>query len=203
MSETFSFVAPVMPKQRRFDPFALRIGVAAAVLVTLVGAFAVFVVTHERMADARGAAAETAQRADEQARSVASASAPPPDPAVARLLDGDARRAAERALALAQGSLAADGTWAHARAADLAEQSTSYLLVDGPSSSPQIVSVYVSGDVWGAAVLGTSGACYWVSASSAGPVRYGTGPTCTGEAALGAEGRSWSVRGREPAAHGT
>ena len=197
MSETFTFVAPIMPKQRRFDPFTVRVGIAAVFFVTLVGAFAVFVVSHEHLADARGAAAETAQLAQEQARVVASVSAAAPDPAVARLLDGDARRAAERALALAQASLADESSWANAEATDLATRPTSYLFVDGPSSSPQIVSVHEAGDVWGAAVLGTSGACYWVSASTAGVVRYGIGGTCTGEAALGAGARSWSPPGAE------
>jgi hypothetical protein len=201
MSETFTFVAPIMPK-RRFDPFALRIGIAAAVFVTLVGVFAVFVVSHEHLADARREAAETAQRAQEQARAAASAS-PAPDPALARLLDGDARQAAERALALARTSLASAGSWAHAEAADLATGPTNFLFVDGPSSSPQIVSVHASGDVWGAAVLGTTGVCYWVSASTTGPVRYGTGSTCTGQAALGADARSWSAGAREPAVRGT
>jgi hypothetical protein len=202
MSETFTFIAPIMPK-RRFDPFALRIGIAAAVFMTFVGVFAVFVVSHEHLADARREAAETAQRAQEQARAAASASPAQPDPALARLLDGDARQAAERALALARTSLASAGSWARAEAADLATGPTSYLFVDGPSSSPQIVSVYASDNVWGAAVLGTSGVCYWVSASTTGPVRYGTGSTCTGQAALGADNRSWSAGGREAAPRGT
>src|SRR6266550_1520978 len=108
MSETFTFVAPIMPKQRRFDPFALRIGIAAVIFATLVVAFAVFVVSHEHLADARGAAAETAQLAQEQARAVAASASPAAsDPALVRLLDGDARAAAERTLALAQASLAA------------------------------------------------------------------------------------------------
>src|SRR5439155_24942181 len=87
MSETFTFVAPIMPKQRRFDPFTVRIGIAAAVFATLVAAFATFVVSHEHLADARGAAAENAQLAQERARADASAFPAPPDPAVARLLD--------------------------------------------------------------------------------------------------------------------
>src|SRR5436309_7685380 len=136
MSETFTFVAPIMPKQRRFDPFTVRIGIAAAVFATLVAAFATFVVSHEHLADARGAAAENAQLAQERARADASAFPAPPDPAVARLLDSDARRAAERALALAQGSLAGEGSWTNAEATDLATRPTSYLFVDGPSSSP-------------------------------------------------------------------
>jgi hypothetical protein len=164
---------------------------ALAVLVTTVGAFAAFVVSHERTADARGAAARSAEVAVAEARAAASASPARPDPALARLLDGDARVAAERALELAQNSSATTGSWVRAAATDLARLPTTYLFVDGPSTSPRIVSVHVEGRSWAAAVLGTSGTCYWVSATTGGAVRFGTGTACTGQAAVAADGRSW------------
>jgi hypothetical protein len=191
MSEIFTHVAPVMPR-RQFDPFVVHVGAATAIFVTFLIGFSTFVVSHEHAADARRAAAQSAAVAEAQARAAALAS-PRPDPALARLMDGDARAAADRALQLAARSLAASSSWTHAEATDLARQPTTYLFVDGPSSSPDIVSVHVAGAEWGAAVLGTSGACYWVSASTTGSVRYGMGRTCTGQAALGADRASWSM----------
>jgi hypothetical protein len=198
MSEAFSHVAPVMPR-RRLDPFVMQLVTAVAVFVTTVGVFAAFVVSHERAADARGAAARSTEVAEAEARASAAASPARLDPALARLLDGDARVAAERALELAQKSFTATSSWVRAAATDLARLPTTYLFVDGPSTSPQIVSVHVDGRWWAAAVLGTSGTCYWVSATTNGAVRFGTGTACTGQAALAADWRSWPTD-RSPAA---
>ena len=110
MSDTFTFIAPVMPR-RHVDPFAVKLVTFGVVLLLLVSAFATFVVAKERSADVRHAALEAQEQAQEQANadrlaSIPDAAAAVPDPittgpvpaGVAKLLDGPARDAAERAL---------------------------------------------------------------------------------------------------------
>src|SRR5439155_720102 len=109
---------------------------------------------------------------------------------VAKLLDGQARDAAERALALARGALGR-GDLAALGAAQLAEADPTLLFVDGASTAPSIVSFAVSGGVWAAAVMGPSGACYGVSIDTHGVVRYDRSRPCTGQAALAAARTTW------------
>ncbi len=180
MSDTFTFIAPVMPR-RQVDPFAVRLVTSGVILLLLVSAFATFVVAKERSADVRHAALEAQERAQEQANadrlaSIPDAAASVPDPittgpapaGVAKLLDGPARDAAQ-----------------------LADADPTLLFVDGPSTAPTIVSVAVSGGVWAAAVMGLSGACYGVSIDAHGAVRYGHAGACTGRAALAAAETAW------------
>jgi hypothetical protein len=68
MSDTFTFVAPVMAR-RRLDPFATRFVALALALVVVVAALGTFVVRAERAADARRAGLQ----AQEDAREVAEA----------------------------------------------------------------------------------------------------------------------------------
>jgi len=202
MSDTFTFVAPAMPR-RRLDPFAARLIALMLVLAVLVAAFATFVVRAERAADARRAALEAEQAAREQAgseRVVSPAQAaydlhqttPTTVPGgVARLLDEQAREAAERALALARGALASHADLSATGMTQLAHGDEALLFVDGPSTAPTIVSVSEDGRAWGAAVLGASGTCYWVSLGADGAARYDRGADCTGQAALAAARAAW------------
>jgi hypothetical protein len=202
MSDTFTFIAPVMPR-RQVDPFAVKLVTSGVVLLLLVSAFATFVVAKERSADIRHAALEAQERAQEQATadrlaSIPDAAAAVPDPivtgtvpaGVAKLLDGPARDAAERALALARGELGR-GDLAATDAAQLADADPTLLFVDGPSTAPTIVSVAVSAGVWAAAVMGLSGECYGVSIDTHGAVRYGHAGACTGRAALASAQTAW------------
>ncbi|HEX9299964.1 MAG TPA: hypothetical protein VF968_07515 [Actinomycetota bacterium] len=201
MSDTFTFIAPVMPR-RRADPFAVKLATVGLVLIVLISGFATFVVAQERAADARHAALEARTRAEASATADRLAVTPVPavadDPVVAgpvpggvaNLLDGQARDAAERALALARSALGG-GDLATAGATALSDADPSLLFVDGPSTAPSIVSVAVSGGVWAAAVMGPSGACYWVSFDTHGVVRYDRSRACTGQAALGAAHTAW------------
>jgi hypothetical protein len=202
MSDTFTFIAPVMPR-RQVDPFALKLVTSGVVLLVLVSAFAAFVVAKEHSADGRHAALEAQQRAQEQANadrlaSIPAVAAAVPDPIatgpvpaeVAKLLDGPARDAAERALALARAALGR-GDLAATDAATLADADPTLLFVDGPSTAPTIVSVAVNGGVWAAAALGLSGECYGVSIDAHGVVRYGHATACTGRAALAAAETAW------------
>jgi len=201
MSDTFTFVAPVMPK-RRLDPFAARLIAAGLVLAVAISAFGTFVVRAEREADARRAVLEAQQAAGERAQAqqlaleaqagFAQRDAMSDVPAgVARLLDEQARVAADRALTLAQGALGHAGGLSAAGVSQLTQQDGSLLFVDGPSTAPTIVSVAEAAGVWGAAAMGPSGTCYWVSLAAGGDVRYGRGTPCTGRAALGATGSAW------------
>ena len=200
VSDTFTFIAPVMPR-RRADPFAVKLAVFGVVLLLLVSAFATFVVAQERSADARHAALEARTAAEEQANADRLASIPdaaatgsvaagPVPGGVAKLLDGQARDAAERALALARGALGR-GDLGAAGVAQLTDADPTLLFVDGASTAPTIVSVALSGGTWAAAVMGPSGACYGVSLDTQGVVRYGRSRPCTGQAALAAAGKAW------------
>jgi hypothetical protein len=200
VSDTFTFIAPVMPR-RRTDPFAVKLAAFGVVLLLLISAFATFVVAQERSADARHAALEAGTAAEQQANADRLASIPaaastdpvvtgPVPGGVAKLLDGQARDAAERALALARGALGR-GDLGAAGAAQLADADPTLLFVDGASTAPTIVSVTVSGGVWAAAVMGPSGRCYGVSLDPHGVVRYDRSRPCTGQAALAAATAAW------------
>ena len=200
VSDTFTFIAPVMPR-RRADPFAVKLAMCGVILLLLISAFATFVVAQERSADVRHAALEARTAAEEQANanrlaSIPGAAATDPVAAgavpggVAKLLDGQARDATERALALARGALGR-GDLGAAGAAQLADADPTLLFVDGASTAPTIVSVALNGGVWAAAVMGPSGVCYGVSLDTQGVVRYDRSRPCTGQAALAAAGSAW------------
>ena len=200
VSDTFTFIAPVMPR-RRADPFAVKLATFGVVLLLLISAFTTFVVAQERSADARHAALEARAAAAEQANADRLASTPgaadtdpvaagPVPGGVAKLLDGQARDAAERALALARGALGR-GDLGAAGVAQLADADPTLLFFDGASTAPTIVSVALGGDSWGAAVMGPSGACYGVSLDTHGVVRYDRSRPCTGRAALAAARAAW------------
>lgn len=188
MSDTFSYIAPVMPR-RRVDPFALKLAVTSSVLVALFGAFAAFVISHERAADRRRDAIEEQLVADQQARTQALLD--PASIAEAATLDIGAKSAAVDALAAARDVWTQTSLLSEAGTARLAVLRPDLIFVDGPSTAPTIVSVSASDVSWAAAVMGPSGACYWVRVNAEGEARYGSGRACTGEAALSASHLSW------------
>jgi hypothetical protein len=188
MDDSFHYIAQVMPR-RRVDPFALRLAAFAAFAVAAVAGFAWFAIQHERAADAT-AQANAAER--EAAAQVAIV--PQGDDAetgVFRTLDEEARTAATNALDLAAKIFAGTDSYETAGPAQLTEQQPSLLFVDGPSTSPAIVSVDASETSWAAAVMGPSGDCYWIRAAADGAVAYGTGRACTGADARSADARAW------------
>lgn len=189
MNDTFTFIAPVMPR-RTVDPFALRLAIAAGVFVLVVGAFGAFVMQHERSADAARAVLEERMMAQAEARADAVPDART-DPDVAALLDSQARSSVTRALELAQTAFVETQDFAAAGPSELTLAQPSMLFVDGPSTSPAVVSVQAIGSIWSAAVMAPSGLCYWISADADGDVSYDTGRACTGEAAAAADGRAW------------
>jgi hypothetical protein len=189
MDDTFSFIAPVMPR-RTFDPFALRLAASAAVFVLLVGAFGAFVVQRERVADARRAVLERQVLAQAEARAEAVGDLQL-QPDVAAILDSQARSSATRALELATMVALDAGDLSQAGPAQLSLAQPSMLFVDGMSTSPSVVSVEATAKEWAAAVMAPSGLCYWVSIDLDGETLYGTGRACTGSAAFAADATAW------------
>lgn len=189
MDDTFSFVAPVMPR-RTVDPFALRLASAAAAFVFLAGAFAAFVIRQEHVADARRAVLERQVLAQSEARAEMLPD-PRTEPEVVALLDSQARSSATRALELATSVGLQAGDLTAAGPGQLTQAQPSMLFVDGLSTSPSVVSVRATADRWSAAVMAASGLCYWVSLLPDGTTAYGTGRACTGAAAVAADGTAW------------
>jgi hypothetical protein len=66
--------------------------------------------------------------------------------------------------------------------------------VDANTSStrPGQISIYATDTVWAAAVLARPGACFYLKLDASKSItRYGAGTTCTGVAALSADGGEW------------
>jgi hypothetical protein len=189
MDETFAFIAPVMPR-RTVHPIAVKAGVISFVFVAVVGALGVFVVQHEQAADAarNRLAAQTA--AIEQQRIAATEASANVPVGMAGTLDQVARDAAEGSLGYAQAAWAADHSFDGAGPGELATIGSELLFVDGPSTSPRIVSVATDDRIWAAAVASPEG-CVWISLLGDGTVARDRGTECTGAAALTASGDGW------------
>ena len=76
------------------------------------------------------------------------------------------------------------------------EQALTYRAGNLASTGPRNVSVAPSGapfQSWSAAARSQSGRCFWIRdiATAGGGTRYGSGATCTGNAAAAAAGTSW------------
>jgi hypothetical protein len=174
MDDAFSFHAPAEVLRRRVDPRLLRTAVLATVVMTVTVAFGRWVVESERASDRRAASSEAAA------------------PVLATVpADAAAQDAAATSLTIAR-DLVADGrALADIGPALLAEEQPDLIFVDGPSTTPAIVSVAGGPRTWAAAVMGPTGTCFWVKTTAAGLVRYDTGPVCTGEAAAAAAAIAW------------
>jgi hypothetical protein len=81
-------------------------------------------------------------------------------------------------------TLLTDGSLLAATPARLSELQPGYTYVDGPSTTPRIVSVATSDDVWAAVARSPEGGCLWILVWSAGDVTRGDGPACTGAETL-------------------
>lgn len=179
MDDTFAYRADRMPR-RRIDPLAMKAAVAAACVVAVTGVFAKLVVDSERRSVARAESPSSQAGADAGADLGAEITPGFVDPEV----DAPARSAAETALAAAVDTLARGRAPAEAGTTELAGLDTGLIFVDGPSTSAQVVSLAWSGDVWAAAVMGGSGTCFYARLTVDGVQTFGTGSTCTGDAAL-------------------
>lgn len=185
MDDTFQFRADRMPR-RQVDPLAIRAAVIAGLLVAAVGVFAKVAIDSERRSFEVEAAPEVVVSTIEGA-GASDALSVAPDPA----LEAVARTSAQDALAAARAVLRADGALDGAGPLQLSAIRTDLIFVDGPSAVSEVVSVAGSASVWGAAVMSESGTCFYVRLTDHRRVSYGTGDTCTGQAALGASERAW------------
>ena len=181
MDGTFSY--KTTERQRRLDPRALKLAVAAGLLVFVVGSFARWVIDSERASFAKVHAAEQA----------AAASSPLPEspPVDAVTADAVTADSAERALTAARVAIGANGNLADASPEQLTQIDPGLTYVVGPSAQPQVVSVASTRKAWAAAVMSSSGTCFYLRLAAGDSVTYGTGLDCTGTAALAASGPSW------------
>jgi hypothetical protein len=99
-------------------------------------------------------------------------------------MDASAEEAIGLALAAAEVAFSTHGSFLDATPARLTSLQPGYSFVDGPSTTPEIVSVAATADTWAAAVQGYGGTCFWVRAAALGNVTHGIGSDCTGAAAL-------------------
>jgi hypothetical protein len=95
------------------------------------------------------------------------------------------------ALAAAKTLYMDTGTYDGMGPADLAGVEPSFAYTDGPSPTPQTISVVMQGSTAGLAAMSPSGTCFYLRDDGAGGVTYGSGTECTGTAALGATAASW------------
>ena len=182
MDEGFSFRAPPVRLRDRIHRRVVKhLSLALLVVVAATG-FAQWVIESERRSqtfvDRRSI--EPAFASEEASSSTV-------------VVDAPARADAVRALTTARHATRGARTVRLAGPRELSGIERTLVFTDGPSSAEGIVSVAVTGRRWGAAVLGTSGTCYWVSLTH-GDASFGigTGDPCTGVAALAARGPGWS-----------
>jgi hypothetical protein len=81
------------------------------------------------------------------------------------------------------------GSFTSAGPEQLAAIEPAFRYVDGshPSTGANVVSVMASDQAWGAAVLSSSGTCFFIRVVGTAQA-FGSGEPCTGEAAMGATG---------------
>jgi hypothetical protein len=180
MDEGFSFGQPAKRRVKQGARRPARIGRSAVPLIVflaiglVLAGIAAFVVLRgageagERVAAARSDTISTIDRAND---------------AAAQATIGQAVVAARTAWADA-GAFPTDPA-----ALTALEPSATFTL--GASTGPGVVSVSIDPSVFAAAVRSASGTCWWVKLDTAGITTYGSGGTCTGEAARAADAPSW------------
>jgi hypothetical protein len=99
--------------------------------------------------------------------------------------DAQAQANLQTAMVAAQQAYAADGSWAGAGPSKLRQIEPSLTYVSGASSGPNVVSVASGGTSWSAAILSSSGMCFFAVASTAGGTHTGSGkaPSCVASSA--------------------
>jgi hypothetical protein len=97
------------------------------------------------------------------------------------------------ALQTAKTTLLDDSSYGSAGSGQLSllDPSLTYVEATQPSTGPDVVSVEAGHGAWGAALLSSSGTCFYVRDVLPGGTAYGTGDVCTGEAAMGATASSF------------
>jgi hypothetical protein len=173
MDDSFAFRTTV-PLRRRFDPTMVRLAVFLTLVVTGVGLFSSWVVASEWNSFSR-----TSRREVPTESEVA-----PTESLTGSSTEAAAEEATEIALGAARVAFSAHRSFLDAGPAQLSVLEPAYTFVDGPSTTPEIVSVAATTDVWAAAVQVPGGMCLWIRATGSGDVTHGFGSDCTGSAAL-------------------
>lgn len=171
MSDPFGLNDPLRAGRRPSNMSSfLVIAVAVAIAATLVGA-ALLVMKRggEAAADAAGEAVTT----------------------IARAREAQAQVSLQVAVRAALAIQAETGGLVGATPEALGAYDPALTFTSASSTGPQVVSVAVVGDAWGAATRSGPGSCQWVRLDAQGAVAYGAGPGCTGTAALSASRTSW------------
>jgi hypothetical protein len=93
------------------------------------------------------------------------------------------------ALSAATTAFMEGGSFTSADPDELSALEPAFRYVDGshPSTGANVVSVEATDQAWGAAVLSSSGTCFFIRAVGTAQA-FGSGDPCTGEAAMGATG---------------
>ena len=104
--------------------------------------------------------------------------------------DVEAQTTEQQAITAVQELYAEQGSFDGVTVAALKHFEPAFSYTDNASTGPKVIAVGASSSGVGLAVLSQSGTCFYlhIAASS---VRYGTGTTCTGTAALSASAASW------------
>jgi len=112
------------------------------------------------------------------------------DAAIDRAQDVQAQLTGSSAIQSVHAVYASAGSFELVTPQALKEYEPTFTYTADASTEPNTVSVKSTSDGVGVAVYSSSGTCLYAHIASAG-VTYGTGPTCTGEAALQASKPAW------------
>ena len=190
MSDTFAFRGNPIPLRRRVSPRTVKVVAVVLVVGFAVGWFGRWVAASAR-ASLQGAPRPAAGNLVDTL-SGAAVAAPVVDTRVATPEDVLARTTARDALAAARHIARGKTSIIEAGPAQLAHVVPGVTFADGPSAAPEVVSVAATSDAWAAAVMSTTGRCFYLRLSAHGRVDYGTSTTdCTGVAALSASADAW------------
>jgi hypothetical protein len=173
MDDSFAFKTTV-PLRRRVDPMVAKLAVFGTLVVLGIAVFAHWVVASERDSFSRTSREEVPTEA----------AAGQIDGPTGSLTEADAEEATEVALSAAKIAFTEHRSFLDAGPSQLGVLEPAYTFVDGPSTTPEIVSVAATTDTWAAAVQGPGGTCYWIRATRSGDVTQGLRSDCTGSAAL-------------------
>jgi hypothetical protein len=109
---------------------------------------------------------------------------------VDRAQDAAAQASITRAVIVARTVYAEQGTFA-SDPATLSAFEPSIDFTAGESTGPTSIAYRANASAVGVAVRSESGTCWWAKAEGTGTTAYGSGGTCTGQAALAASDPSW------------
>ena len=104
--------------------------------------------------------------------------------------DVEAQTTEQQAVTAVQELYAEQGSFDGVTVAALKHFEPAFSYTDNSSTGPKVIAVGSSSSGVGLAVLSQSGTCFYLHIATTS-VRYGTGTTCTGSAALTASATSW------------